>query len=795
MRAPDVTLAIRTSLRRPLFAATAVVLIALGTGANAAVFSVVRGVLLKPLPYPEPDRLVAFWPDWFVSNEEIEYWRQRTRSFDAIAAQAPGWRMALTTEAGEPVQVTGARATDNLFTTLGARAALGRTFEPGDALPGQPRVAILADAFWRTRFDGDPAVLGRTVTIDQQPHTIVGVMAAGFEVLGPGTDLWVPWARTRDFFRTSVNQAIARLAPGATVESATAELQALTPAMRADLGRTGDWGRTVRVARLQDEITGDVRPSLFILLGAVGLMLLLAAVNLGTLVLGRSVERIREMAVRTALGASRSRLIRQLVTEQAVLAVAGAGAGLALARVLLPVLVARIPAEVPRTGQIALDWTVFGTVLTASLAIAMVVALVPALLAARPDLQPVLRQTHVTDAPARRRALGMLVAAQIALAVVLGTGAALMLRSLWNLQRVDPGFRPEGLLTFSLQTTSKYFALPSGLPFLEQVSDRMTALPGVERVGAIAHLPLSGYSWTTPAHRDDVPLPPGTSPPPVGWRFILGDYFDTMGIPLLFGRPFTEADRSDAAPVAIVNATLARRFFGEPASAVGRTLVQSSGGQSGDQRVEIVGVVGDVRHLGLDQAPVSEIFRPMAQTFMFPMSMVVRTSGPPAQLAAAVRQAAFEIDPAIPVAGLQPYTTLIAGTLNRPRLLGFLLGVFAGVGLLLGLVGLYGVVAYRVRQREREIGIRLALGADPWRVSRSVMVQGLVYAATGLAVGLPLASWLTQLMDSVIFGVTPHDPATFATLAVIVLAVTAVASLIPARRAAHVDPVQTMRGE
>jgi hypothetical protein len=268
-----------------------------------------------------------------------------------------------------------------------------------------------------------------------------------------------------------------------------------------------------------------------------------------------------------------------------------------------------------------------------------------------------------------------------------------------------------------------------------------------------------------------------------------------MGIPLLSGRPFTAADLGETAPVAIVNATLARQLFGDTASAVGRTILQSRGGAAGDERLEIVGVVGDVRHLGLDKAPVGEIFRPMAQTFMFPMSMVVRTAGPPAQLAAAIRQAAFEIDPAIPVAGLQPYSTLIAGTLNRPRLLGLLLGVFAGVGLLLGLVGLYGVVAYRVRQREREIGIRLALGADPWRVSRSVMVQGLIYAAAGLAAGLPLAFWLTRLMESVIFGVAPRDPATFASLAAMILVVTACASLIPARRAARVDPVQTMRGE
>jgi putative ABC transport system permease protein len=797
MAAPELTAALRNTLRRPGFACIAIALLALGAGANAAVFAVVRGVVLRPLPFPESQRLVAFWPNQFISNEEIDHWRTHTRSFENIAAQAPGFMMALTSNEGDPLKVTGAKTSDNLFRTLGARPALGRVIEPGDSAPANPRVAVLSDGLWRQRFAADPSAVGLIVELDQEPHTIVGVMPPGFEVLEPGTDVWtaLPWAPGTPGFRTTFSQGVARLAPGASAESATSELQALMPAMRTALARDNEWGQTARVIPLQDAITGEVRPTLFILLGAVGLVLLLAAVNLATLVLGRSVERAREMAVRSALGASRGRLVRQLMTEQAFIAAAGTAAGIALAYAVLPVLTSRIPPEVPRVASITLDWTVLVTVLAASIVVALGAALVPAVVACRPSVQPILRQSRSTDSPGRRRALGLLVAGQVALAAVLGIGAGLMLRSLWNLHQVDPGFRADGLLTFRLQTTSKYRTLETGLPYLDQVVERVSALPGVAGVGAVAHPPLSGYAWTIRTRRDDRPLAPGEAGPQVGWRFVGWDYFRTMGIRVTDGRGFGSGDHAQAPAVAVVNATLARQFFGGAEDALGRRLVLYGGGRPGEESVEIVGITSDVRHLALDKAPVPEIFRPMAQTFMFPMAFMVRTSGPPAALAAAVRNAVSAVDPTIPIAELAPYTTLVAGTLGRPRLLGFLLSVFAAAGLLLGIVGLYGVVAYRVRQREREIGIRLALGAEPGRMSRTVLVQGLVYAASGLAIGIPAALWLTRIMESVVFGVTPHDPATFAGLALIVLIVTIAACYLPARRAARIDPATTMRAE
>ena len=795
MRFPDLSLAFRNIFRRPGFAVVAITLMALGAGANAAVFSVVRGVLLRPLPFAEPDRLVAFWPDTFVSNEEIAYWRAHARSFAHIAVISPGWMMGLVADNGEPIKVTGGRVSDNMFQALGARPALGRAIEPGDARPGAPAVAVLAHSLWQSRFNADPNIVGRAIQLDGQPHTIVGVMRADFDIFGRGHDLWsaLPWDPSDRNYKASFSQGLARLAPGVSAETASRELIELAPAMRTDLAKANDWGRTINVQPLRDAMTGNVRPALLILLGAVGLILLLGAVNLGTLVLGRSIERVTEMALRTALGASRTQLVRLIVVEQAVLAIAGTIAGTALAYVAMPALISRIPPEVPRTAEIALDWTVFSIVLVSSIVVAVLISLVPAVITARPSLQPLLRQSRVTETPARRRALGALVAVQISLAVVLGIGSMLMLRSMWNLQHVDPGFDPNNVLTFRLQTTSKHRAMTTGYPYLQQMIDRVKAMPGVIDVALAAHLPMSGYAWTTSVRRSDRPVEPGRQAPPVGWRFVHGDYFRTMRIPLKYGRAFTDADRSNAPQVAILNETLARQFFDDPAAAIGRTLVMRSGRTGQDETVEIVGVVGDVRHLSLDREPLGEAFRPFLQTFMFPMAMVVRTQGPPEQIGAAVRQAAFEVDPVVPVAEMQAYTTLIADTLGRPRLLSFLLTIFAAAGLGLGLIGVYGVVAYRVRQREREIGIRLALGARPASMAKSVVTQGVQHAIAGVALGLPAAFLLSRMMSSMVFGVTTRDPLTFTALPILIVAVTTLACYLPARRAARVDPVVAIK--
>jgi predicted permease len=795
MRFPDLTLAVRNLARRPAFTTTAILLLALGAGANAAVFSVVRGILLRPLPYAEPDRLVALWPGSFVNNEDLTFWRERTRSFEQIAANSPGWMMSLVVPGQEPLKVTGGRTSDNFFTTLGVPAALGRPVLPGDSVPAKAAVVVLSATLHQRHFNADPGIIGRRVLLDGLEYEVIGVMTAGFEFIEPGTDLWAPMpfdpASAQN--RAQFSMPFARLRPGVTVDQATAELQQLVPAMREALKKTADWGRDGRAMLLQDHVTGDVRSTLLVLLAAVGLILLLAAVNLGTLVLGRSIERTREMAVRTALGASRKRLLRQLVCEQAVLAGAGALAGLLLARLALPLLISRIPPEMPRQGEIALDGVVFATVFAATIIVSVVMALVPVAAAARPEWQPLLRQQQSTETPARRRALGSLVAAQIALAVVLGIGAGLMLRTLWNLQHVDPGFTAENVLTFRLQTTSRRMNLPVGLTYFEQVLERIRPLPGVRSVGAIQHLPMSGYNWTADVWRPETPPAPGAARPRAIWRFVGWDYFDAVGIALGAGRRFTVDDRANTPGVAIINDTLARKEFGSAEAAIGRRLTSFSA--RGDETVEVVGVIRDVRFMSLDKPADAEIYRPLAQTFMFPMAFVVKTAGDPSQIAAAVRQAAFAVDPMIAVAEMQPLTHLIAGSLGRPRLLALLLSVFAAVGLALGIVGVYGVVAYRVRQQEREFGIRLALGAAPDRIAGGVLRQGALYAAAGIVIGLPVAFAFSRLMDSVLFGVAAYDLLTFAALPVAVTVTTLVACLIPARRAAHVNPVTTMRAD
>ena len=791
----DVRFGIRNLVRRPGYALTALVLLALGTGANAAVFSVVRGVLLRPLPFSEPEQLVAVWPDEFVSNDEIGFWRERTRTLIAMASVSPGWLMALVGDGELPLKVTGARVSENLFAMLGTAPTLGRTFAEGEGTPGRDRVAVISDTLWRQRFAADRAVLGRIVLVDQVPHEVIGVMPPGFEVFGRGTDLWVPlvFAPGSPLHRQTFSMTLGRLGVGVTPEVASRELRSLVPEMRRTLAKPEEWGRTLHVRGLQEAITGKVRPTLVLLLGAVGFILLLGAVNLGTLVLGGSIVRARELAVRTAVGASRSRLIRQLLMEQTVLATAGSLAGLALARALLPLLVARIPPEVPRQSEIALDVVVFATILSVSVGLAVAMAFVPALIAIRPGLQPLLRQQTGTDTPARQRALGGLVAAQVALALVLGIGATLTLRSLWHLQRVDPGFDPVGALTFRLQTTSSHRALTTGVPYLQRIGERVGSLPGVTALGAINHLPMSGYAWSINIHRPDAPPAAGTQPPRAAWRFVWGDYFGAMRIPIITGRGFRDADISGAPDVAIVNQRLAREHFGSATAALGQHLIQQGGGRPGPFDVEIVGVVGDVRHNGLDNPAPPEIYRPLQQTFMFPMQLVLRSSVDPAGLAGAVRQAAYEVDPAVPVADLQSLPAVLADSLGRPRLLAFLFSIFAAIGVLLSGVGLYGVVAVRVGQRMREMGIRMALGASPRSVARDVVGQGLRFAIGGLLVGLPAAFVLTRYMDSVIFVITPRDPLTFVLLPLLLVAVTTLACYLPARRAARVDPVATMR--
>jgi predicted permease len=791
----DIRLALRAFRQHFGFAAFAALIVALGAGANASVFSVVRAVLIDPLPYARPDELVSIWPDGFISNADLDFLRTRARSFVEIGATSPGWTTGLL-GAGEPRRITATKTTANMFEMLGVAPALGRTFRRDEDRPGSEDVVILSDALWRSVFHGDPHVLGRFVTIEEQRREIIGVMGPDFELLGRDADVWLPlpFDRASPFWKGSVAQGIARLRDGVTIDAAGRELQALVPQWRSALGYQQDWGRDATIAALKSVAVGDVRRPLLVLLAAVGLIVLLTAANLGTLLLGRHVARRRELAVRGALGASMWRLVRQTATESLVLALAGAAAGIAAARLTLPLLIRLLPPDMPRVPSIALDPVVLAAVIVASIASVLLLGVLPSLLAVRPSLQPLLRLGAQSETRAGRRTLDLLVVAQVALAIVLGAGAALMGRSVLALQRVNPGFDADHVLTLKLQPgADRIDGIDSAVAYYDAMAASIERVPGVAQVAAINHLPLSGYNWVTGVVREDRPLPPGVSPPTAGWRMIDGPYFETMGIPVIAWRTFTQHDTRESPGVAIISEPFARRFFDDPADAIGRTVLMTS--PRDVQPVQVVGVVGGVRHLSLASAPEPELYRPYAQSFPMTLAIVARTSVAPGSLIASVRQAVWDVDASAALADLLPLRTLLRDSLDRPRLIAVLLLAFAVIGLAVVLSGVYGVVAYSARRREREIGIRLAVGAGPASLVWLVVRQGALYAATGLLVGVPAALALTAFMRSLLFGVRPHDPATIAGLSALIVASTLTATLIPALRVRRVDPAAVLRAE
>ncbi len=789
----DVRLALRTLRHQPGFAALAILIVALGAGANAAVFSVVRAVLLRPLPYAEPDRLVAIGPALFVSTDDLQFLQERTRSLSDIAASSPGWMMSLL-GVGEPLQIVAARPSANLFTMLAVRPLVGRLYTPDDAAAGRSRVMVLGEALWRSRFGGDPNVAGRSVTLEGVPYEIIGVVAAASNVLDPDADAWVPFDPASPFGRGRTALAYARLRDGVGPADATRELQALVPEMRRVLNYVPDPAQPLRAVRLHDALVGDVRPPLLMVAAAVGLLILLTAANLGTLLLGRQVAKRRDAAVRAALGASRGRLMRQTIVDNVVLVALGTAAGIVVAAASLRPLVALLPREIPRLGEAAIDPGVIGVVFTITLGAVLVVGVLPSLLTARVSIQPLLRQGAQTQAPGSRRTLDLLVVGQLALAIVLGAGAALMVRSLWALQSVDPGFQPDAVLTLRLQPAGeRYRGADRMLAYYRSVLERVEALPAIRTAGLINHVPLSGYNWGMRLQRDDRPVPAGTQPPMVRWRIVEGEYFAAMNIPLKAGRLLRERDDAQAPPAALVNETLAKRFFGSANDAVGGVIRMTS--PAGEQRATIVGVVGDVRHTSIAVPPEPEVYRSIAQSFGMAMTMVVRVAGRPASAAAAVRDAVWSVDPNIAIAGMGPLAGLVRDNLARPRMLATLLFVFAAVGLTIVVCGVYGVVAYSVRRREREMGIRLALGAEPGGVSRLVMRQGVGYAAAGLLAGLPLALAAAGTMRSLLFGIEPRDPAAVGALCALVAGATIAATLVPAWRARRTDPAAVLRAD
>ena len=566
--------------------------IALGAGANAAVSAVAYSVLLKPLPLAEPDRVVAVWPGRFMSQVDLRYLRDHARGLSSVAGIAPGWTFSLT-GAGDPSKVTVDRVSGNLFETVGATPLLGRTIRGDEDTPGAAKVLVLSHRFWRARFGGDSSVVGRTIRLDDIPHEIVGVMPASFEIL-TRADAWAPLPADRAAFYDKLNFSllVGRLAPGTPVDQADRDFKALMPSMRGDLNYPATFGRTARIQDLRAAMTGDMRSSLTVLAAAVGFMLLIAGANLGTLLVASGASRAREFAVRAAIGASRGSLVRLQLIEGLMLAAAGAVAGLALAMWGLPVLVRLLPRDTPRTGDIHVDGAVMLTVVGAALLVALLFAIVPSLTAGRTSGTP-LREGASTESRVTRRARGLMVSVEIALALVLTIGAGLMVRTLWHLNQVDPGIDVERILTLRLLPTSSRYKAPEAIrSYYDHVLARIGAVPGVTAAGAIQHLPFSGIAWVNAFEVEGQPVAAGEARPTGGFKLVTGDYFRAVGQRLLAGRTFTQADRTAVNGPLVVNETFARRSFGGAAAAIGRRM--RTGGTGGTW-ASIAGVVTDVR--------------------------------------------------------------------------------------------------------------------------------------------------------------------------------------------------------
>lgn len=788
----DIRLALRSLRRAPAFTATTILTLAIAAGANAAIFAVVYGVLLKPLPFPDAERLVAVWPGRFQSTADLIYTREHGRMFASVAAVAPGWTMSLT-GSGEPARMTVARVSGNLFETLGTQPLLGRTFSEDAARKGAEAVMVLDHGFWIRHFGGDPEVVGQAVTVDGQAVRVTAVMPSTFQVFGLKADAYTPFVIDESawYHRVSTSFYLARLAPGVTVEQAAGEYRALTQMLKAARKYSDQYGRDATVVGLHEAVVGDVSGSLVVLAGAVGLILLIAGANVGTLQLTRAASRSRDLAVRSALGASRARIVRQLLVENVIIAGVAGALGVTLATMLLPVLVALLPADTPRLAEIALDPIVSSAVLVAAIVVGISVGLLPALGVTGLRTSPLMRLSNSTETPAARRVRGSFVSAEVAFAVVLAVGGGLMLQTLWKLRQVDPGFEPDGVLTLHLQPSGAKYRDASIAEYYDGVLQRVSALPGVRAAGAIQHLPFSGYSWNIPFEPERFVTPAGAAMPVAGARIVTPGYFAAIGQPLLAGRDIERAD-SQQSDVVIVNDTLATKYFGSAGQAVGRILrLRTAQGTMNPLR--IVGVVADVHHTALTAAPGPEVYTSVSRSSINAMMLAVRIDGDPLSDVPAVREAIWSIDRDVPLSDIETMEAKVGESLGRPRLLLVLLGAFATLGGFLALLGVYGVVAYSVVQRWRELGIMVALGAERRRIVGNVLREAAVYAAAGLAIGIPGALAGSRLLETLLFGVSPTDLTTYGAIAAVTMVTVVAAAVLPAVRASMVDPVSALK--
>jgi putative ABC transport system permease protein len=808
----DMRYAVRALIRRPGFTAVAVTAIALGIGATTAIFSVVNSVLLRPLPYREPNELVVILHDGRGPVAPANYldWKRQSSVFASVGA-AQYWSGTVSGDVAERVQ--GLKVTSDILAMTGVRPLLGRLFRPEDDIGAADRPVVLAWGYWQRRFAGSRDVLGQHVLIDGESYTVVGVMPRGFDFpmfWATGVQMWAPLvlgdnASSR---RSQSLRVFARLAPAATVAAAQSQMTTIAANLERAFPGTN---RGVTVTPLVTMVVGDVRTALFILLGAVGFVLLIACANVAHMLLARASARQREMTVRLALGASRTRVVRQMLVESVVLALAGGALGVGLAQAGLRVLVSLAGDSIPRAGAIGLDPRVLAFTTVLAVVTGLAFGLLPAMRVSRGDMSSVLRDgaRGSTEGAERSRIRSVLVASEIALALVLLTGAGLAMRSFVALRSIDAGFDPHGVLSavVTLQGTAE---APPGRreSFYTEVVRRVGQLPGVESASLVNHLPIAGDNWGLQFLVEGQPRPEPADMPRATYRVVFPGYFRTMRLPILRGRDITERDRVGTPPIALVNEYFARRHWPND-DAVGKRITLDPSAAV-PAWVTIVGIVKNDVQSDWSAPPTEEVFLPYLQDQMYLqsdgghvayMTLVARASCTAtaacqaASLAPGVREAIGAIDRSVPVTTVQTMDDVVAGATARPRFTLALLATFAAVALVLAAVGIYGVISYAVSRRTHEIGVRIALGATPAGVVRLVMGQGMRVVAAGVVVGLGGAALLSRVMTTVVYGVQVTDPLTYGGVALLLVAVALIASYVPAWRATKVDPLTAMRAE
>ena len=809
--AQDVRYAVRTLGRSPGFTVVAVLILALGIGANTAIFSLVSAVLLRPLPLEEPDRVVVLWEDFSsvggparVEPAPANYvdWKDRSRSFEDMAA-LESLSYNLTGE-GEPERLAAIRTTANLFSLLGMQPLLGRTFVPDDEGPNASPVVVVSQTLWMRRFGGDPDLIGRSINLDGLNRTVIGVVPPDFRFPDRDAVVWVPASFTpeqlarRDAHYLNV---VARLAPGTALPQAQAELTAIAKTLEQEYPASNT-GMGATIAALHEHMARDARPTLFILLRAVGIVLLITCTNVANLLLARGAGRLKELALRKALGAAHGRIVRQLITESAVLAAVSVAIGIVISTLSFGYLARLMPGTFPEGAGPGFDWRVLTFTAGIALSTVLLFGAGPALAAARLDVNESLKKSVGQSGTRRKgRMRDALVVGEITLTVVLLVAAGLLLRSYAQILAVDVGFRPQNLLIAETALSpNQYGEAATRAAFYERVLERVSALPGVAGAGYVNFPPLTFKGGRVGVTIDGRPAPA----PEDFVRYITSDraisseYLKTLGVPLVSGRHFDERDTPSAPPGVIINEAMVRLHWpdGDP---IGERL-KIGNSQTEAPWFTIVGVVGNVRQMGLDVPAEPEMYfsfnqLPFDAPFLWPRHLVVRTEGQPMALADAVRNAVWEADPNQPVSSVRSMSEIFDAELANRNTQLTLVGGFAVLALLVASVGLYGVLSYTVAQRTSEIGLRMALGAERGNVVGSVLRGALLLAALGIVLGIAFAFGLTRLLSSFLFGVSPTDPATFAAVSAVLLLVTGLASYLPARRAASVDPVTALRTE